>query len=84
MVMVNPDQTLTTVEAWNAWLKDQYDSGNPVTVVYAVAEPTETDISDIITDDTFIKVEGGGIIRAVNEHKQAVPSTIKYTVKVGV
>lgn len=45
--------------------------------------PIETDISDLLPKDNFIKVEGGGVIRAVNEHKQDAPSTIKYTVKVG-
>lgn len=45
--------------------------------------PIETDISDILPYNAFIKVEGGGVIRASNEHKQAAPSEIKYTVKVG-
>jgi hypothetical protein len=45
--------------------------------------PIETDICDLLSDDNFLKVEGGGVIRAVNEYKYGVPSTIKYTVKVG-
>jgi hypothetical protein len=39
LVMVHTDQTLTTVDQWNAWLKAQYDAGTPVTVYYALAEP---------------------------------------------
>jgi 6-phosphofructokinase len=76
------DQTISTVDECNAHFKAQYDNGNPYEFVI-VCEPTETDISDLLTEDNFIKVEGGGVIRAVNEYKQDAPSTIKYTVKVG-
>lgn len=33
------DQTLDTVDKWNAWLKAQYDAGTPVIFYYALAEP---------------------------------------------
>lgn len=36
---VHTDQTLDTVDKWNAWLKEQYDAGTPVTFYYALAEP---------------------------------------------
>jgi len=75
------DQTIETGADANAWFKAQYDAGTPCEFVISVV-PIETDISDLISDE-FIKVEGNGTIRALNEHKQAVPSTIKYTVKVG-
>lgn len=52
-------------------------------LIYALAEPIETDISAYLDDDNFIEVEGGGTITAVNEHERAVPSTLKYTVKTG-
>lgn len=83
LLMYNTDQTLTTVDAWNEWLKEQYDSGNPVTIEYAMAEPIEIDISAYLTDDNFIAVEGGGTIKTVNEHEQDAPSTINYIEKVG-
>jgi hypothetical protein len=83
LLMYNSDQTLTTVAAWNAWLKEQYDSGNPVTFIYAMAEPIEIDISEHLPDDNFLKVEGGGVIRAVNEYKYDAPTTINYINKVG-
>jgi hypothetical protein len=51
-------------------------------IEYALAEPVETDISEYLTDE-FIKVEGGGTVTAVNEHENAVPSTITYIVKAG-
>ncbi len=39
LYLVHTDQTLDTVEKYNAWLKAQYDAGTPVTVCYALAEP---------------------------------------------
>jgi hypothetical protein len=42
-----------------------------------------TDISDILTDDNFIEVEGGGSITAVNEFGYAVPTTINYATDIG-
>jgi hypothetical protein len=53
------------------------------TLYYGLAEPIITDISDILTDDNFIEVESGGSLEFVNEYKYAVPSTVKYTIKVG-
>jgi hypothetical protein len=52
-------------------------------VVYALAEPIETDITDLFADENFIEVEGGGTIRAVNEYNNAVPTTITYLTKEG-
>lgn len=51
---------------------------------YECAEPIITDISDILTNDNFIEVESGGTLEFVNEYQNAVPSTIKYIVKVGI
>jgi hypothetical protein len=70
-----------TLEAWKAYLAEQYANGTPVTVEYALATPTETDISEYFTDDNLIGVEAYGEVTAVNEHKQAVPFSIEYTVK---
>ncbi len=47
----------------------------------AYETPIETDISAYF--DSFIKVEGGGTITAVNEYEYDVPSTINYITKVG-
>jgi hypothetical protein len=52
-------------------------------LLFAVETPVETDISTYLTDDNFIEVEGGGVIKAVNEHEQDAPSTINYITKVG-
>jgi hypothetical protein len=48
---------------------------------YELAEPVITDISDILPDDNFIAVEGGGTVTAVNEYEYAVPSEITYQIK---
>ena len=39
------------------------------------------DLSNVLTDDNLIQVEGGGTITAVNEQKKSVPSTITYMVR---
>lgn len=69
----------STVEEFKAYLAEQYASGTPVTIVYGV-EKTVTDISDLLTSNNYIEVEAGGTITAVNEHKLAAPSSIKYLV----
>lgn len=72
----------TDTSLWKAYLAQLYAEGNPLTVVYALAEPIETDITHLFTEDNFLKVEGGGSIVAVNEYEYAVPTTIRYTRKV--
>lgn len=52
-----------------------------VMLVYELATPIVTDVSDILTSDNFIEVEGGGTITAVNENNLAVPSEIVYRIK---
>lgn len=63
----------------NEWIS--YLAENPVTIIYELSNPIITDISDILSDDNFIGVEGNGTITMVNEHKFAVPSSITYQVK---
>jgi hypothetical protein len=65
-----------TLDEWKAYLSEQYASGNPVTLTYALGEPIETDLTGTIGN--IIEVEGGGCLEFVNEHKYAVPSTITY------
>lgn len=74
------DSNATTVEEMQAILKEWYDAGNPLEVAYVLATPIETDISDILPDDNFLKVIGGGTITAVNEHNYDVPTEITYMV----
>ena len=50
----------------------------------AVVEATEEDISNIITSDNVIEVEGNGNIVFENENKSPIPSEVEYQVKVGV
>ena len=58
----------------------QYLINNPITVLYELATPIETDISAYITDN-YIKVEANGSIVFENDNGQAVPSEIIYAVK---
>jgi hypothetical protein len=82
LVVILPE-TITSVNEANVWLAEQYSNGNPVCYQYALEEPIITSIKDDIEIPSFIEVEGGGSLEFVNEHKNAVPSIIKYTTKVG-
>ena len=68
--------TIATLAEWTTYLSEQYASGNPVTVTYAVAEPIETDLTETIS--TYLKVEEGGYIEFANDDSKAVPSSISY------
>lgn len=48
---------------------------------YKLVEPIMTDISDLLPDDNFIEVEGGGTIVAVNENNLEAPTEITYMMK---
>ena len=49
-----------------------------VMLIYELAEPEVTDISDILPDNNAIGVEGDGSITPVNEFGYAVPTEITY------
>ena len=55
-------------------------SANPVDVCIVAETETVTDITDLFTDDNFLKVEGGGSIVAVNEYEYAVPHKETYAI----
>jgi hypothetical protein len=63
------------ITAWREHLKT-----NPITLVYSLNTPDIIDISDVLLDNGIIPVESGGVITMINEHKLAVPSSIKYLV----
>lgn len=76
------DASYTTVEDFVAYLKEQYANGTPLTVVYQLETPIETDISEYLKDfDNLVEVEGDGSLKFVNEYEQAVPSAVKYLLK---
>ena len=52
-----------------------------VSLVYALATPTAEDISNLITDDNLIGVEGGGTLTFVNEYGYAVPNEVFYQLR---
>lgn len=68
----------SAVNAFKAWLSD-----NPVGIKYELAEPIVTDITHLFTEDNAIEVEGHGVLRFVNEHEIAVPSTAQYVTRKG-
>jgi hypothetical protein len=77
------DGSFPTLDSFKAYLAQQYAAGTPVTVEFLDRDAgTEViDISDLISKDNLIGVEGGGDITMVNEHEYAVPSEIIYQLK---
>ena len=73
-----------TVDTWKAYLAEQYANGTPITVVYALGSQYKVteDISDLITSDNLIGVEGGGTLTFENEYGYAAPSEVEYQVEV--
>ena len=49
--------------------------------VYVLDTPRVTDLSDVLSDGNFIRVEEGGIVTAVNAYGLAAPTKIEYQVK---
>ena len=74
---------INTLDEWKAYLAELYTNGNPLTIIYAHPTPEVTDISDILTDDNFVEVQGGGSMTPVNEFGYAVPTTINYITDIG-
>ena len=70
-----------TLESWKAQLANWYSAGDPLAIVYASSTPVVEDISDILPADNYIPVQGGGTVRAVNEHGYDVPSEITFITK---
>ena len=70
-----------TLEDFTAYLAEQYANGKPVTIIYAMAEPIVTDITDLIHSDNLIKVESGGTIESVNGSGYSEPVEITYQLK---
>ena len=67
------------ISLWKAHIAERYANGNPLTIVYALVEPIETDISAYLTDE-YIEVEGGGTITVVNEYGLDAPTNISYLI----
>ena len=63
---------------WESYLAELHAQGNPLTIIYPLAEPIETDITDLMTIDNHIAVEGGGFIELNNEYGYDVPSEFNY------
>lgn len=69
------DDSFATIDEFKAYL----DRAN-LKLVYAIAEPVETDISEYLSVDNFIRVEGGGTLTFKNFYSAVVPSSITYAI----
>ena len=83
---VRPANVVTdfpTRDEWKSYLAERYASGNPLEFIYALSEPIETDITNLMPVDHAFRVEGGGTVEFVNEHGNDVHSTITYIAEIG-
>ena len=76
----NASTKYPTLADWKAYLAERYANGNPMTFIYALAEPIRIDVSAVMTADNAILVEGGGPIEFVNEHGYDVMNEITYLI----
>jgi hypothetical protein len=82
IVAIRPENAATmTTTKMKELVKSWYDAGAPLVLYYVLATPEVTDISDILSADNLIEVEGGGTITFENEHGYAVPSEVVYQTK---
>jgi hypothetical protein len=68
-----------TTEYTNATAFKNAMSG--VMLYYELATPEVTDISDILSVDNYIEVEGGGVLTFKNEYEYDVPSEVVFVTK---
>ena len=74
---------IRVVEKADVTLEEFKSLVNGRMLYYALETPEVTDISSLLAENNFIKVEGGGNLTFENEHGYAVPSTVKYVLGVG-
>lgn len=75
-IMIRVPNSITNATALREWLAE-----NPLTIYYELATPEVTDISDILSVDNYIEVEGGGSLTFENEYKYDVPSGVTFVTK---
>lgn len=57
------------------------DSMSGTMLYYELAEPEYIDISNLISNDNYIEVEGGGTITMINEYGYNIPSEVTFKIK---
>lgn len=80
------EEKANALAKFKQYVKDRYNSGNPITVRYEILNPVITDVSAYLTDYTDykkIRVEANGTIVCENIYEYAVPSTITYVKRKG-
>ncbi len=82
-VYVRPQNASSmTVDTWKSQLAAWNTEGKPLTIIYKIANPVITDISDMLSADNMLEVYEGGAVEIVTDdaYAEAVPSTITYQV----
>jgi hypothetical protein len=80
-IIIRPSDPDMTIGDFKTMLADWNNKGDPLTIVFANKNWNVADVTDKFREnDEILMVEAGGTITAVNEHKLAAPSSIKYLV----
>lgn len=87
---INAGDKIMTITSTNLYIKDDSITSladlktalasSNLEIVYELATPVETDISEYIKKE-YIKVAPGGTLTFVNEYEQDVPSIVEYIVE---
>ena len=80
MYIYDSRYTTNDISLWKAYVAELYAQGNPLTVIYALAEPIETDITDLMTIDNAIVVEAFGSVEFVTESGKDIENKISYLI----
>ena len=67
---------VSTVDEFKAAL-----TADPFYVTYIIDTPETVDVSELLTEDNFIDVEGNGTLTFKNEYEYEVPSEMTYMLK---
>ena len=65
---------------WKSYIAELYAQNKPLEIIVALAEPIETDITDLMRDN-FITVEGDGTLTAINEYEYDVLTSTTYLIE---
>jgi hypothetical protein len=77
------DDVIKTLAEWKTHLANRYTNGNPVRIIYKLATPKVSDITEAFKNGYKIQVESGGTLIPVNDNELPVPTTIAYVTRKG-
>ena len=74
MIPYEDTTTISDTTAWKQWLSDQYNSGNPVIVIYPLATAT----TETVTAQSLTTQEGTNIVEITEASMSNLPLEVSY------